>query len=117
LAAVMKFVLVNHRTPAGPSTCIECSLPLASGYLRDVSTHRPYCSTECYHRHELKSVPMALFMPWLAAKRSDLPPAMQYPASLELFNSFAAASYWCSLSFAKAALRMSELMAAEAFDR
>jgi hypothetical protein len=116
-AAVMKFVLVNHRTPAGPSTCIECSMPLASGYLRDVSTHRPYCSTDCYHRHEAKTLPMTLFMPWLPAKRGDLRPAMPYPASLELFTSFAAASCWCSISFAKAALRMSELMAAQTFDR
>jgi hypothetical protein len=112
----MKYVLVNHRTPAGPSACIECSLPLASGYLRDVSTHHPYCSTDCYQRHEAKSTVVPMFMPWLAAKRSDLRPAMQYPASLELFTSFAAASCWCSLSFAKAALRMSELMAAEVFD-
>lgn len=113
----MKFVLVNRRTPAGPSTCIECSLPLGSGYLRDVSTHHPYCSTDCYHRHEVKKTAVPLFMPWLAAKSPDLRPAMQYPASLELFTSLAAASCWCSLSFAKAALRMSELMAAEAFDR
>jgi hypothetical protein len=112
----MKYVLVNHRTPAGPSACIECSLPLASGYLRDVSTQHPYCSTDCYHRREAKKIAMPLFMPWLPAKSSDLRPAMQYPVALELFTSFAAASCWCSLSFAKAALRMSELMAAEAFD-
>jgi hypothetical protein len=115
-AAAMKFVLVNHRTPAGPSKCIACSTPLASGYLRDVSSHRPYCGTDCYHRDEAKNMPMPLFMAWLAANAADLRPAMPYPPSLELFTSFAAASCWCSLSFAKAALRMSELMAAQAFD-
>src|SRR5271166_5915643 len=62
----MKFILVNHRTPCGPSTCIECSGSLGPGYLRDVSTQRRYCDHHCYLRYEAKS----LFMPWLNPRRS-----------------------------------------------
>jgi hypothetical protein len=44
----MNFVLVNHRTLRGPSRCAACARPLQQGYLRDLSTHSPYCSVECY---------------------------------------------------------------------
>jgi hypothetical protein len=55
-------------------------------------------------------------MPWLALTRADAWRKARYPAPLEMIASFAAASCWCSISLAKAAVRMSELMAAEAFD-
>jgi hypothetical protein len=113
----VKFVLVNHRTPAEASRCIECSRPLR-GYLRDVSTQRQYCDHDCYRRYEAKSLPMSLLMPsltpWLAAPRPDARPAT--PAPLELMTSMAAAACWCSIAFAKTALRVSELMAADVFD-
>jgi hypothetical protein len=44
----MNFVLVNHRTPRGPSCCAACSKLLQRSYLRDLSTHSRYCSVECY---------------------------------------------------------------------
>ena len=44
----MNFVLVNHRTLRSPSRCAACARPLQRGYLRDLSTHSPYCSVECY---------------------------------------------------------------------
>jgi hypothetical protein len=107
----MKFVLVNHRTPCGPSNCIECCRPLRSGYLREVATQRPYCDYDCYLRGEAKS----LAMPWfaLAQVRRELVPA--YSTHLDMISSFAAASCWYSIVLAKAALRVGELVAAEAF--
>lgn len=44
----MKFVLVNCRKPAVPSKCAACRRPVEKGYLRDLSTLRRYCGTECY---------------------------------------------------------------------
>jgi hypothetical protein len=114
----VKFVLVNHRTPAGASHCTECSRALRRGYLREVSTQRQYCDHDCYVSYEAKSLSMPLLMPslapWLAAARPDPRPAT--PAPLELVTSMAAAACWCSIAFAKTALRVSELMAADAFD-
>ena len=112
----MKFVVVNHRTPLDPSTCLECSRPLGRGYVRDVSTHRHYCDHDCYVRYEAKiwSFPfMASVAPLLAATR-----ALPLPTTpdLELMTSIAAATCWCSIAFAKTALHVSELMAEEAFD-
>jgi hypothetical protein len=114
----MKFVLVNHRTPVGTSTCIECRRPLGRGYLREVPTQRQYCDHDCYVRYEAKSwsLPLLMLAPWRAATRSDPQPATPHPAPLELMTSMAAAMCWCSLLFAKTALHMGELMAAEAFD-
>jgi hypothetical protein len=112
----MKFILVNHRSPAQVSTCTECERPLGSGYLREVSSQRQYCDYDCYHRDEAKS----LFMPWLSVARGDERPAAPWPAttyaaSLELFTAFAAATCWYSLSLAKAAVRVGELIASEGF--
>ena len=87
----MKFILVNHRTPSRPSTCIECLRPLDAGYLRDVSTRRRYCDHNCYLRYEAKS----LFMPWLAATHADHEPGTNYPAQLGMIASLAIALYWC----------------------
>ena len=94
----MKFILVNHRSPLTTATCTECAEPLGTGYLR----------------YQTKS----LFMPWLGAGRGDQMPAATWPAtpyaaSYELIASFAAATCWYSISLAKAALRVSELMATQ----
>jgi hypothetical protein len=111
----MKFILVNHRSPLQISTCTECTRPLGTGYLREVSSQRQYCDHDCYLRYQTKS----LFMPWLAQHGEGLHapkwPATPYAASYELMTSFAAASCWYSISLAKAALRVSELMATESF--
>jgi hypothetical protein len=116
----MKFVLVNHRTPADASSCIECSRRLERSYLRDVSTQRHYCDHDCYLQYEAKSLSMSLLMPilapWFAAARTDPQPAAPYPAPLQLMTAMAAATCWCTIAFAKSALRVSELMAADAFD-
>ena len=118
----MKFILVNHRTPLSTVTCTECDRPLGTGYLREVSSQRPYCDHDCYLRYQAKN----LFMPWLIVERDDhLPPAWRsagwpatpYVASCELIASFAAATCWYSISLAKAALRVGELMATEGFGR
>lgn len=108
---IMKFVLVNHRTPCGPSSCLECCRPLRSGYLREVATQRPYCDYDCYRRYEAKS----LLMPWLAFAQAGREPVPAYSAHLDMISSFAAASCWYSIVVAKAALRVGELVTAEAF--
>jgi hypothetical protein len=116
----MKFILVNHRAPLSTVTCTECARPLGTGYLREVSSQRQYCDHDCYLHYRTKS----LFMPWLVAERDDSRtagwrpaawPATPYVASYELMASFAAATCWYSISLAKAALRVSELMATESF--
>jgi hypothetical protein len=95
----MKFILVNHRTPLDSSTCAECSRSLVSGYLKAVSTRRQYCDYDCYARYEARD----MLTPWLTA--SEVP--------FELFTSFVAASCSYSIAFAKAALRVGELVTAE----
>ena len=115
----MKFILVNHRSPLQISACSECARPLEAGYLREVSSQRPYCNHDCYLRYQTKS----LFMPWLTTEGSEHGPGANWPpswpasyvASYELITSFAAATCWYSISLAKAALRVSELLATESF--
>lgn len=111
----MKFILVNHRSPLQISACSECARPLEAGYLREVSSQRQYCNHDCYLRYRTKS----LFMPWLTVEPGDHMPAASWPApyaaSYELITSFAAATCWYSISLAKAALRVSELLATESF--
>jgi hypothetical protein len=96
----MKFILVNHRTPLDRAACIRCSRSLGPGYLRDVSTQRPYCDYDCYLRSETER----LYMPWLALTRADT-----YVAALEMIASFAAASCRCSISLAEAAMRAGDV--------
>jgi hypothetical protein len=87
----MKSIFVNHRTPLGPSHCFACSRSLGPGYLRDLSTQRPYCDHDCYARHQTAS----LFMPWLAVTGADPWP------------------WWYSISLVETGLRLGELMATE----
>jgi hypothetical protein len=113
----MKFVLVNHRTPLGPSACLHCSQPLGSGYLREISTQRPYCDHDCYRRDETRR----LFMPWLAASGAGSVLAASHPVSLGLMASLAAAACWgyalplsaVAISLVQTALGMRELMTAD----
>jgi len=60
LRTAMNFVLVNHRTLRGPSRCAACARPLQQGYLRDLSTHSPYCSVECYPGYSTDSMARSL---------------------------------------------------------
>ncbi len=110
----MKFILVNHRSPLQISACSECARPLEAGYLREVSSQRQYCDHDCYLRYQTKN----LFMPWLTAERGERAQAASWPtpyACYELMTSFTAATCWYSISLAKAALRVSELVAIESF--
>lgn len=54
----MKFVLVNCRTPVVPSKCAACRRSVEKGYLRDLSTLRPYCGAECYPERNGKAPPL-----------------------------------------------------------
>ena len=113
----MKFVLVNHRTPLGSSACRHCSRPLGVGYLREISTQRPYCDHDCYRRDETRR----LFTTWLAAPGAPSEFATGHAASLGLMASLAAAACWgyalplsaAAISLVQAALGMRELMTAE----
>lgn len=44
----MKFVLVNGRMPSPRAFCMQCCLPIGSGYLREIATEHPYCDYKCY---------------------------------------------------------------------
>jgi hypothetical protein len=57
----MKFIVVNHRTPRGNITCIECSRSLGPGYVRDVATRRGYCDYDCYRRYHLRDIAFSYF--------------------------------------------------------
>lgn len=103
----MKFVLVNHRAPLNSAACAVCAEVLGTGYLRDVSTQRPYCGYDCYLRYEARS----LFMPWLKTPCAEPDASTLHASPLELMTSFAATSCWYSISLA--ALRVGELMAIE----
>jgi hypothetical protein len=113
----MKFVLVNHRTPLGSSACLHCSRPLGVGYLREISTQRPYCDQDCYRRDETRR----LFTPWLVAPAAASGLVTGHAASLGLMTSFAAAACWgyaiplsaVAISLVQAALGMRELMSAD----
>jgi hypothetical protein len=113
----MKFVLVNHRTPLGSSACLHCSRPLGVGYLRDISTQRPYCDHDCYRHDETNR----LFSPWLAVPGAGVRLATNQSFSLGLMASLAAVACWgyalplsaLSVSLVQAALGMRDLMSAE----
>jgi hypothetical protein len=121
---VMKSIFVNHRAPLGSLHCFACSRSLGPGYLRDLSTQRPYCDHDCYARHQKASLFMpslftpslftpSLFTPWLALTRADPWSAHRHSAPIELITSFVAASWWCSISLIETGLRLGELMATE----
>ena len=109
----MKFVLVNHRTPLGTPACLHCSRPLGVGYLREISSQRPYCDHDCYRRDETSR----LFSPWFVVPGAGL--ATNESFSLGLMMSLTAMTCWSyalplsALSVFQAALGMRDLMARE----
>jgi hypothetical protein len=105
----MKFILVNHKAPLDAATCAECAQALGNSYLREVSTQRQYCDHDCYARCEARS----LFMPWLKPSGIEGRAQALHASPFEVMRSLAATSCWYSISFAKAGLRVAELMAAE----
>ena len=113
----MKFVLVNHRTPLGPSACLHCSRPLGAGYLREISSQRPYCDHDCYRRDETRRA----FPPWFAASGPTSELATGHAASLGLMASLTAAACWgyalplsaVAISLVQTALGMRDLMTKE----
>ena len=44
----MRFVIINERRPRGSSTCAHCGKSIARGYLRDLTSHLPYCDHACF---------------------------------------------------------------------
>jgi hypothetical protein len=56
-------------------------------------------------------------MPWLSVPRADPSSMPGYPGAFDLITAFAAASCWSSIAFAKVAVHLSELAAAESFGR
>lgn len=105
----MKFILVNRRTPCGVSCCAECHRPLGEGYVRDMSTRRPYCNYDCYLHEQTRR----LFAPWRLWTESESGGAVDYSAQLRVLTSSIDASCWYSISIARAAMRVVRLMTAE----
>jgi len=116
----MKFVLVNHRTPLDNPACLHCSRPLGAGYLREISTQRPYCDHDCYRRDETRRM-FSPFNSWFAAPGAGAGLPTSHPLSLGVMMSVAAAACWgyalplsaFSVSLVQAALGMRDLMAKE----
>ena len=111
----MKFVLVNHRTPLGTPTCLHCSRPLGVGYLREISTQRPYCDHDCYRRDETSR----MVSPWFFVPGAGSGIVTNQPFSLGVMMSLAALTCCAlplsalSVSLVQAALGMRDLMARE----
>jgi hypothetical protein len=115
----MKFVLVNHRTPLGTPTCLHCSRTLGAGYLREISTQRPYCDHDCYRRDETNRM-LSPFNSWFAAPAAGSGLSSNHPLSLGMMMSLAAACWGyalplsaLSVSLVQAALGMRDLIAKE----
>jgi hypothetical protein len=57
----MKFILVNDRKPAKQSSCVLCSEPIGTAYLRELGTGLFYCDHDRYADH-CKSAAQALYL-------------------------------------------------------
>jgi hypothetical protein len=57
----MWFVLVNGRAPRRASTCAHCGKPIATGYLRDLTSQLAYCDRACFVGGSKTTTPSARF--------------------------------------------------------
>jgi hypothetical protein len=47
----MKYMIINDRTPNGPTFCALCCTAITRSYVREISTRLSYCNTQCYDGH------------------------------------------------------------------
>ncbi len=104
----LRFMLVNQDQPRHGATCSACARPLGSSYVRQVSTQRRYCDTDCHRRYQQKAMEML----W------------PYHSSLQTITVMAAISGWSwmmqmgalSRSLTEAYLRAHDLLTPEGGD-
>ena len=48
---MLRFILVNDRTPRSDAHCALCCTKLTGGYFREISTRFCYCSRGCFLSH------------------------------------------------------------------
>ncbi len=102
----LRFMLVNQDQPRHGATCSACARPLGSSYVRQVSTQRRYCDTDCHRRYQQKAMEML------------------WPYQLQTITVLAAISSWSwmmqmgalSRSLTEAYLRAHDLLTTEGGD-
>ena len=52
LPGLIRFVLVNDRTPGADAICTLCSEKIEQGYVRASQTRLLYCDARCFIGHE-----------------------------------------------------------------
>ena len=48
---MLRFILVNDRTPRAHAHCALCCTEIAGGYVREIGTRFCYCSRGCFVSH------------------------------------------------------------------
>jgi hypothetical protein len=48
---MLRFILVNDRTPRADPYCASCCTKIAGSYVREISTKFCYCSRGCFAGH------------------------------------------------------------------
>jgi len=48
---MLRFILVNDRTPRSDAHCALCCAKITGGYVREINTKFCYCSRDCFLSH------------------------------------------------------------------
>ena len=48
---MLRFIVVNDRTPRLDAHCALCCTAITGGYVREISTRFCYCSGDCFAQH------------------------------------------------------------------
>ena len=48
---MLRFILVNDRTPRADAYCALCCTEITASYVREISTKFCYCSRGCFASH------------------------------------------------------------------
>jgi hypothetical protein len=48
---MLRFIVVNDRTPRADAHCALCCTAIAGSYVREIGTKFCYCSRDCFAKH------------------------------------------------------------------
>ena len=48
---MLRFIVVNDRTPRAEAFCALCCTAITGDYVREISTNFCYCSHDCFANH------------------------------------------------------------------
>jgi hypothetical protein len=48
---MLRFILVNDRTPRADAHCVLCCTEITGSYVREINTRFCYCSRGCFVSH------------------------------------------------------------------